>query len=547
MVRLVKCYSIYFKRGLKENEITFEINPKGWLDPYKIYFELTVENNNDYPIQLDDSAHSLISRMSILINGVEVETIDNYPMMMKLFFQMTLTNKQRANKAEHEGFGSVDNHYDGDIIPNDTTNIYNNILNLSNKKDSKEQKDLKEQKDNKTVISKDDPNIDNIMYQYETSIIKPQLLEKAKENITKLKNQKTYYLPLMSVFFGRRMEEKNWRLMTYRNMRMQIKIKLNHYGVFYNFKDVNINSTTLKNIQRPSSIKIKNPKICYTEHTFTDTFDKELYAQAVKEKMIYDYIDYVLFDKFILNNEDTIEQTIKLVLKKSYQGVRALILLTHDNFFKVSGYGRELAQTNLGFSKFQIGTEHGYWPNDKYYDEFEMLNSSNECKKNNKLLYDNIIQLQRFKDNSESIFTKGNLARKDDISSLAAKVVNSTQTNLVKILQDDKSKTLGSCKNFHMLKFDNVPYKSDNIIGGITLEGMKTILLTLKRNESAINKNGYEYLKSLETTELKGIYSNMTNLIVETSKLTYRTLNIIGQIYKRSQMDVYANITNVGL
>ena len=101
---------------------------------YKIYFELTVENNNDYPIQLDDSAHSLISKMTILINGVEVETIDNYPMMMKLFFQMTLTNKQRANKAEHEGFGTSWNHYDGDIIPNDTTNIYSNILNLSNKK-----------------------------------------------------------------------------------------------------------------------------------------------------------------------------------------------------------------------------------------------------------------------------------------------------------------------------------------------------------------------------------------------------------------------------
>ena len=58
--------------------------------------------------------------------------------------------------------------------------------------------------------------------------------------------------------------------------------------------------------------------------------------------------------------------------------------------------------------------------------------------KNNKLLYDNIIQLQRFKDNMISIFTKGNLARKDDVSSLAAKIVNSTQTNLVKILQDDK-------------------------------------------------------------------------------------------------------------
>lgn len=483
--------------------------------------------------------------MTILINGVEVEVLDNYPMMMKLFFQMTLTNKQRANKAEHEGFGTSKNFYDGDIIPNDTTNVYSNILNNLSKK--KENEIKIEQKKDTTIVSIDDPNIDNIMYQYETSIIKPQLLEKAKENLTKLKNQKTYYLPLMSVFFGRRMEEKNWRLMTYRNMRMQIKIKLNHYGVFYNYKLLAENNSVLKNVQRPSSIKIKNPKICYTEHTFTDTFDKELYAQAVKEKMIFDYIDYVLFDKFILNNEDTIEQTIKLVLKKSYQGVRALILLTNDNFFKISGYGRELSQINLGFSKLQIGTEHGYWPNDKYYDEFEILNSSNECKKNNKLLYDNIIQLQRFKDKNDSIFTKGNLARKEDVSSLAAKIVNSTQTNLTKFIIDNPKDTLGSCKNFQMLKFDNVPYKSDNIIGGITLEGMKTILLTLKRNESAINKNGYEYLKSHESGDYKTLYSSMTNLIVETSKLTYRTLNIIGQIYRRSQMDVYANITNVDL
>ena len=45
--------------------------------------------------------------------------------------------------------------------------------------------------------------------------------------------------------------------------------------------------------------------------------------------------------------------------------------------------------------------------------------------------------------------------------------------------------------------------KSDNIIGGITLEGMKTILLTLKRNESAINKNGYEYLKAMKLLNLR--------------------------------------------
>ena len=44
-------------------------------------------------------------------------------------------------------------------------------------------------------------------------------------------------------------------------------------------------------------------------------FDKET-LYAVKRKWWFDYIDYVLFDKFILNNEDTIEQTIKLVLKK---------------------------------------------------------------------------------------------------------------------------------------------------------------------------------------------------------------------------------------
>ena len=73
------------------------------------------------------------------------------------------------------------------------------------------------------------------MYQYETSIIKPQLLEKAKENITKLKNQKLIIYHWW-VYFLVEEWKKKLRLMTYRNMRMQIKIKLNHYGVFYNLK-----------------------------------------------------------------------------------------------------------------------------------------------------------------------------------------------------------------------------------------------------------------------------------------------------------------------
>ena len=464
---------------------------------------------------------------------------------------MNLTNKQRENRSEHEGFGLKGNFFDGDIIPNDTTSTYKQIVDLSSKKNEiKKIIDESKKENEKDGNKRDDPEISNIIYQYDSSIIKPNLLEKRNESLTKLNNQKTYYLPLMSVYFGRRMEEKNWRLMTYRNMKMQIKIKLNHLGVYYNFKDVNgeAQTTNIKNIQRPSSIKIKTPKICYTEHTFTDIFDKELYNQALKEGMIYDYNQLILFDKFILNNEDTIEQTIKLVLKKSYQGVRALILLTNDNMYKISGYGRELAQTNLGFSKLQIGTEHGYWTNDKYYDEFEIMNSSEKCKKNNKLLFENIWQLQRFKEKTDSIFTKGNLARKDDISSLTAKIVNSTQTQLAHLLYINPSNFLGSCKNIHLLKFDNVPYKSDNIIGGITLEGMKTILLILKRNESAINKNGYEFLKEIESSsnkDLKSLYSGITNLISETSKLTYRTLNIWGLVYRRDEMDVFANINSI--
>jgi hypothetical protein len=91
------------------NQIHFTINSTNLLDPYAFYLELIVENDNGNPIQLDGSAHSLISSIAVYSRGVEIEKIKDYDFIQNLVFDMQLTPHQRKVRKFYEGFG--DNRY----------------------------------------------------------------------------------------------------------------------------------------------------------------------------------------------------------------------------------------------------------------------------------------------------------------------------------------------------------------------------------------------------------------------------------------------------
>jgi hypothetical protein len=87
------------------NTISFQIGGKGFLDPYSLYIKVKVVNlNSKVPLQLDNSAHSLFSKISFRGNGTDFETIDDYDIMMSNISDCSRSNDERK-ACENEGYG----------------------------------------------------------------------------------------------------------------------------------------------------------------------------------------------------------------------------------------------------------------------------------------------------------------------------------------------------------------------------------------------------------------------------------------------------------
>jgi len=61
----------------KFNQIQFNINSTNLMDPYGLYLEMEISNPNAVPIQLDGSAHSLISQIALYSN-VNIYIYNNF-------------------------------------------------------------------------------------------------------------------------------------------------------------------------------------------------------------------------------------------------------------------------------------------------------------------------------------------------------------------------------------------------------------------------------------------------------------------------------------
>jgi hypothetical protein len=88
------------------NTIQFNINnSSNLLDPFTFFIDIEVENPNEWPLQLDGSAHSLISKITLTSNGQIIEQIDNYDEYMFMYSDLYYDHEIRANRRENEGYG----------------------------------------------------------------------------------------------------------------------------------------------------------------------------------------------------------------------------------------------------------------------------------------------------------------------------------------------------------------------------------------------------------------------------------------------------------
>ena len=90
----------------KTKQVFFVINHGNLLDPYSLYLNLEIENKGALPIQLDGSAHSLISSITVYANGKEIEKINSYDLIQYLKFDTELTPEERKKRVKNEGFGT---------------------------------------------------------------------------------------------------------------------------------------------------------------------------------------------------------------------------------------------------------------------------------------------------------------------------------------------------------------------------------------------------------------------------------------------------------
>lgn len=220
----------------------------------------------------------------------------------------------------------------------------------------------------------------------------------------------------------------------------------------------------------------------------------------------------------------------------------------------------------------QIYTEHGYWPNDSYFKKWEIYNANSDYEKSSKPILNEVTKLQNlnneknkktdFDENeyeNKSIYSEKNLARKWDISHLIARaslkgiplsdsikeiLTDPYCTNLVDT-NEKKHASLGICNNIIPLKFDNVPKNNvKKMIGGIDLKAFEEHIIGLRKNDDSISILGYEYMSQKNKLQELRVF---LETILEQRQDIYKTVYIIGQVFKKERMDVFGNFSTVEL
>lgn len=203
----------------------------------------------------------------------------------------------------------------------------------------------------------------------------------------------------------------------------------------------------------------------------------------------------------------------------------------------------------------QVHTENGNWPNEKYFDKWEIYNANINDGPSSKAILDEIKKTQTFKsdekylkgnDENEGIISEETLTRKWDFTHLIARA-SLKGTDVPKSITDklfdedgNLNNGLGSCNTLLVLKFDNIPKNNTKTVSGVELLNFKDHLLVLKKSQSSLGISGYEYLND---PSLKAFIED----IIQQRQDIYKTTYIVGQIYKRSKMDVYGNIKHLEL
>lgn len=441
------------------NKIIFQFNSQNLLDPYSLYFDFIVRNVNDNPIQLDHSAHSIISSIAFYANDLEIEKIENYDFIHSLIFDMSLGRNERSRRKEDEGFGTNRYGTDETIIPplkelidpigyekmkfqsifrGDNFSLSTAFLPRADVNSTvpfithNDVMTFEKDKDLLLPYSKRIPNINEWEY-----TINGKLAPEATNSTSFYDkvHEKRFRIPLMLKTIGFGQQTDNYKLVPLELFgKIKIEITLNPSAFFVPvpmqefsyFESDKFQGKSCK-IEYPNpsnEYEIIEPRLMADSYRFNPTIHSQLINQVKNSGWALDYLDFEIIHSDYVKFAPILSITKPLARKN----IRAFHIVFTNDLHKQSVYARKLARYNRGFKKvvFRQGGFQ-YPPNsDKIHNSLNSHGDENAQYFYNELLTctgkTNDYRLLDFvghdKDNRDSVLSLSNFCLDFDASHL---------------------------------------------------------------------------------------------------------------------------------
>jgi hypothetical protein len=463
--------------------IKFLFSSTGFLDPYNLFFEFEIGNMNGHPLKFDNSAHSIISSLTISTNGTVLEEITDYDVIQSLIFDNTYSQDIRKMKF-NECFGTkiddfgLKNANDEPILSG--TNIDNPL---------------------QQAISLND-GIHGVKHNL---VRNGQLVigNNAPPNSLKIR------LPLMSTLFGFGILLQHYKWIPLEFFpNFEISINLNPFALFIplspivdmnnqNEQDATVLDNFIPLVTNDSKFlssrryQISNTKIVTSQLFFDSTLMNTIRNVGLKNGLVIDTQIWQSFQhKFF---RSAVENTYLLNIPR--RSIRSVVSLFLHRNYEIWGFVRKLKKYSRGITEFQVKIGEEYYPNQSLKGNA----SNNTGIDNNYDFYKNALRIfNKIGYVNESITTPTNYAIDNypiDEQGLPLRniinpgvFVNGTYTFIPKwVLHTFTSEEIiGRC--FFGISLDQIPYSGDLYKSGVDTRFTKPILLMFKQDANKSNE-----------------------------------------------------------
>lgn len=383
--------------GTKSNEIVFNINSSGFMDPYTSKICFQVKNVGAEDLILDHSAHSFISEMQIFVNGNLVERYQDYGITHKFKSIVSMTDEERQARRLAEGFTLYTKSGVADLPclifaappvanPREAFFANNGNVNVVRENNPMLLQLLRLENEIAKGVLEPIPNpIPNFFARKERFKMLYDIIKSSRDSDAlvindivepigrPLDNQATQYrefkLNFESCLFGSLIPRKNWKLIPLKNFKIQVKLILSQdYGT-------NIDGTQIK------TIRILNPKFTFREYNFSEEWNQIMLSKFQENGLISDYNNYEIVFKKWLENVKPQMFYVNLKLPKKYERVRTLYAFFRRSLQNIPNpHSRVFSLFNSGYTKIQIQNELATWPSDEYYLDYECFSYKSNLK-----------------------------------------------------------------------------------------------------------------------------------------------------------------------